>query len=59
MKAKVYVDEIEKTQSCKVLKIEEGRALVVTANGTHLNRIIKFEEDFQMDGFVYLSKKQY
>ena len=31
----------------------------MTPNGTKLNRIIKFEENenFKMDGFVYLNKK--
>lgn len=55
MKAKVYVDEIEKVQVCKVLKIEDGRAVVITKNGTRLNRIIKYS-DFENDGFVYLIK---
>lgn len=60
---KVYVDDIEKWQECKVIDIqieetEITRATVVIKTGTQLNRIAKYvldeeDEDFKADGCVY------
>lgn len=55
IKGKVYVDEIEKVQKCKILKIDNGRATVETKHRTILNRVLKYGK-FEKDGCVYLGK---
>lgn len=57
IRGKVFVGEIEKTQKCNILKIERGRATVVTKHRTLLNRIVKYE-DFKKDGCVYIEKQK-
>ena len=59
----VYVDDIEKWQSCRVINIENtrmgiDRATVICESGTQVNRIVKFvidreDEDFQADRCIY------
>lgn len=60
---KVYVDDIEKWQPCKVIDINNtrmgiDRATVVCESGTQLNRRVKFvtdeeDEGFKADGSIY------
>ena len=60
---KVYVDNIEGWQSCKVIDISNtrmgiDRATVICESGTQLNRRVKFvideeDEDFKADGCIY------
>lgn len=60
---KVYVDDIEKWQPCKVIDINNtrmgiDRATVICESGTQLNRRVKFvideeDEDFKADGCIY------
>lgn len=64
---KVYVDDIEGWQSCKVIDIHNvklgiRRATVITAAGTQINRVAKFitdkdDEDLMQDGSVYYYEK--
>lgn len=60
---KVYVDDIEGWQNCKVIDIsntllEIDRATVICESGTQLNRRVKFvldeeDEDFKADRCIY------
>lgn len=60
---KVYVDDIEGWQECKVTNLTNtrlgiDRATVTTSSGTQLNRVVKFvmdeeDEDFKADGCIY------
>ena len=65
---KVYVDEIEGWQECKVININNtrlsiSRATVITTTGTQLNRRVKFvlgeeDEEFKTDGCIYFMEKE-
>lgn len=65
---KVYVDDIEGWQECKVININNSklsidRATVITTAGTQLNRIVKFildeeEAEFKADGCIYYMEKE-
>lgn len=60
---KVYVDDIEGWQKCKVINISNtllgiNRATVICESGTQLNRVVKFvldeeDEDFKADRCIY------
>lgn len=60
---KVYVDDIEGWQKCKVINISNtllgiNRATALCESGTQLNRRVKFvldedDEDFKADGCIY------
>lgn len=62
---KVYVDDIEGWQKCKVISIQNEdlnirRAVVETELGTRLNRIAKYaldEEDVSPNGCIYFIEK--
>ena len=62
---KVYVDDLEKWQFCKVKNISNtglkvNRATVVTDYGTEVNRVVKFaidEEDIIPDRCIYFYEK--
>lgn len=64
---KVYVDDIEGWQSCKVIDINNtrlviNRATVICESGTQLNRVVKFvldenDEEFKPDRCVYYMEK--
>ena len=63
---KVYVDDIEGWQECKVVDIENtrlgiDRATVVCESGTQLNRIVKYaldEDELIADGCIYFYDKE-
>ena len=65
---KVYVDDIEGWQNCKVIDINNtrlgiNRATVICESGTQLNRVVKFvldedDEDFKPDRCVYYMEKE-
>lgn len=60
---KVYVDDIEGWQKCKVVNISNtllgiNRATVICESSTQLNRVVKFvldeeDEDFKADRCIY------
>ena len=62
---KVYVDDLEGWQECKVLNIENtrlgiNRATVLCSSGTQLNRLVKFaldEDEIKPDGCIYFIEK--
>lgn len=64
---KVYVDDIEGWQSCKVIDINNtrlviNRATVICESGTQLNRVVKFvldenDEEFKPDRCVYYMER--
>lgn len=51
--AKVYVDDIEGWQECKIIHMYRDRALVITRTGTQLNRFFKNTEDAKEDRCIY------
>lgn len=51
--AKVYVDDIEGWQDCKIIHMYRDRAVVITRTGTQLNRILKNTEDAKEDRCIY------
>lgn len=65
---KVYVDDIEGWQECKVININNtrlsiSRATIITTTGTQLNRRVKFvldeeDEEFKEDGCIYFMEKE-
>lgn len=65
---KVYVDDIEGWQNCKVIDINNtrlgiNRATVICESGTQLNRVVKFvldedDEHFKPDRCVYYMEKE-
>lgn len=65
---KVYVDDIEGWQNCKVIDINNtilgiNRATVICESGTQLKRVVKFvldedDEDFKLDRCVYYMEKE-
>lgn len=65
---KVYVDDIEGWQNCKVIDVNNtrlgiNRATVICESGTQLNRVVKFvldedDEDFKPDRCVYYMEKE-
>ena len=63
---KVYVDDIEGWQTCKLINIQNkrlgiDRATVVCLSGTQLNRIVKFvtdEDEIKPDGCIYFIEKR-
>lgn len=67
-KWKVYVDDFEGWQNCKVIDINNtrlgiNRATVICESGTQLNRVVKFvldeyDEDFKPDRCVYYMEKE-
>ena len=62
---KVYVDDLEGWQECKVLNIENtrlgiNRATVLCSSGTQLNRLVKFaldEDEIKPDRCIYYYEK--
>lgn len=62
---KVYVDDLEGWQECKVLNIENtrlgiNRATVLCSSGTQLNRLVKFaldEDEIKPDRCIYFIEK--
>lgn len=64
---KVYVDDIEEWQKCKVIDIKNNmmgitRATVICESGTQLNRRVKFvldeeDEEFKADRCIYFYEK--
>ena len=64
-KWKVYVDDLEGWQECKVLNIENtrlgiNRATVLCSSGTQLNRVVKFaldEDEIKPDRCIYFIEK--
>ncbi len=62
---KVYVDDLEGWQECKVLNIENtrlgiNRATVLCSSGTQLNRVVKFaldEDEIKPDRCIYFIEK--
>ena len=62
---KVYVDDLEGWQECKVLNIENtrlgiNRATVLCSSGTQLNRLDKFaldEDEIKPDRCIYFIEK--
>lgn len=62
---KVYVDDIEGWQNCKVIDIDNtrlgiNRATVKCDSGTQLNRRVKFtsyEDEFVADGCIYFTER--
>ena len=62
---KVYVDDLEGWQECKVLDIENTRlevhrATVLCSSGTQLNRRVKFaldEDEIKPDRCIYFIEK--
>ena len=62
---KVYVDDLEGWQECKVLDIENTRlevhrATVICSTGTQLNRVVKFaldEDELEPDRCIYYYEK--
>lgn len=54
--AKVFVDELEGWQDCKIIHSYRDRAVVVTKSGTQLNRIFKRTEDCLEDGCIYYKR---
>ena len=62
---KVYVDDLEGWQECKVLnvnntKLEINRATVICSTGTQLNRVVKFaldEDELEPDRCIYYYEK--
>ena len=62
---KVYVDDLEGWQECKVLDIsntksEIHRATVLCSSGTQLNRLVKFaldEDEIKPDRCIYFIEK--
>lgn len=62
---KVYVDDLEGWQECKVLDIENtrlgvDRATVLCSSGTQLNRLVKFaldEDEIKPDRCIYFIEK--
>lgn len=63
---KVYVDDIEKWQSCKVIDIVNkrlgiSRATVICESGTQVNRVVKFvldESEIKEDRCIYYMEKE-
>lgn len=51
--AKVYVDDIEGWQECKIIHMYRDRAVVITRTGTQLNRILKNTENAKEDRCIY------
>ena len=51
--AKVYVDDIEGWQECKIIHMYRDRAVVITRTGTQLNRIFKNTENAKEDRCIY------
>lgn len=56
--AKVYVDSLEGWQECKIVHMYSDRAVVITKNGTQLNRILKTTDNAVADGCVYWKKEK-
>ena len=62
---KVYVDDLEGWQECKVLNIENtrlgiNRATVLCSSGSQLNRVVKFaldEDEIKPDRCIYFIEK--
>lgn len=55
--AKVYVDDIEEWQECKIIRMYGDRAIVFTRTGTQLNRIFKNTENVKADGCIYWKRE--
>ena len=63
---KVYVDDIEEWQDCKLIDIQNirlgiNRATVICSSGTQLNRRVRFvneEYEIKSDGCIYFISKQ-
>lgn len=55
--AKVYVDDIERWQECKIIHMYRERAVVITRTGTQLNRIFKNTENAKEDRCIYWKRE--
>lgn len=55
--AKVFVDEIEGWQECKIIHSYRNRSVVITRTGTQLDRIFKATENAVADGCVYFKRE--
>ena len=55
--AKVFVDEIEGWQECKIIHSYRNRSVVITRTGTQLDRIFKATENAVADSCVYFKRE--
>lgn len=55
--AKVYVDDIEGWQDCKIMQMYKDRAVVITRAGTQLDRIFKNTKDVKPDRCIYWKRE--